>query len=146
MPEAPAIRTEEEVMFFDTDCGGVVHNLAYLRFIETARTRLAARLGLEVVEMAQEGEFPALLRTEIDYRKPARLGDKLCVEGQLESFEGVRFWCGFRILRPADGEVLVESRQQLALIRLPAGRPMRLPAAWAETYPELEAKGGQQSD
>ena len=25
-------------MFFDTDCAAVVHNIAYLRFIETART------------------------------------------------------------------------------------------------------------
>jgi acyl-CoA thioesterase FadM len=40
--ETPRIETREEVMFFDTDCGGVVHNIAYLRMIETARTRLAA--------------------------------------------------------------------------------------------------------
>ena len=39
-------------MFFDTDLGGVVHNIAYLRFIETARTRLAAQLGMELKEMA----------------------------------------------------------------------------------------------
>ena len=32
------IRTEVQVMFFDTDCGGVVSNIAYLRFIEIART------------------------------------------------------------------------------------------------------------
>ena len=29
----PSVETEEEIMFFDTDCGGVVHNIAYLRFI-----------------------------------------------------------------------------------------------------------------
>src|ERR1035437_1848398 len=31
----PRLETREEVMFFDTDCGAVVHNLAYLRMIET---------------------------------------------------------------------------------------------------------------
>src|SRR5438552_3577396 len=36
--EQPRIRTEVQVMFFDTDCGGVVSNIAYLRFIEIART------------------------------------------------------------------------------------------------------------
>ena len=41
---APRIRTEVQVMFFDTDCGGVVHNIAYLRFIEIARTLLAEQL------------------------------------------------------------------------------------------------------
>ena len=43
---APRVRTELQVMFFDTDCGGVVHNIAYLRFIEVARTLLAEKLGL----------------------------------------------------------------------------------------------------
>ena len=36
--ETPRIQIEVQVMFFDTDCAAVVHNLAYLRFIETART------------------------------------------------------------------------------------------------------------
>ena len=42
----PCINTNVQVMFFDTDCGGVVSNIAYLRFIEIARTRLAEKLGL----------------------------------------------------------------------------------------------------
>jgi len=46
--------TREEGMFFDTDCGGVAHNLAYLRMIETCRTRLAAKLGMELREMRGE--------------------------------------------------------------------------------------------
>lgn len=45
--DTPVIETREEVMFFDTDIGGVVHNIAYLRMIETARTRLAAQLGID---------------------------------------------------------------------------------------------------
>ena len=58
-------------MFFDTDCGGVVSNIAYLRFIETARTHLAEELGLAVVEMAQKETYPVVVRTEIDYRRAA---------------------------------------------------------------------------
>ncbi len=50
--DAPRIRTELQVMFFDTDCGGVVHNIAYLRFVEVARTLLAEKLGLTLVKMA----------------------------------------------------------------------------------------------
>ena len=39
---APRIRTDVQVMFFDTDCAAVVHNLAYLRFIEVARTQFVS--------------------------------------------------------------------------------------------------------
>jgi hypothetical protein len=44
--EIPSISIDEEVMFYDTDCGGVVHNIAYLRMIEKARTKLATLMGM----------------------------------------------------------------------------------------------------
>lgn len=132
MPEPlPAIDTEEEVMFFDTDCGGVVHNIAYLRMIETCRTRLGAAMGLPLREMAASQRFAVVLRTEIDYRRPAVIADRLTVRGRLEKLERVRFWCAFEILRQPDQELLVTCRQALALVQMPAGRPLRLPAEWA---------------
>ena len=137
MPETPIIQTEEEVMFFDTDCGGVVHNIAYLRFIETARTRLGTKIGLPVRDMVERQEFAVVLRTEIDYHRPAKLGDILRIEGSLESVERVRFWCSFQIIRPADETLLVTCRQQLALLGLPRGAPLRLPESWSEEYAHL---------
>ena len=136
-PETPTIQTEVQVMFFDTDCGGVVHNLAYLRFIEMARTYLADQLGLGFVAMARDQQYPVVVRTEIDYKRPAVLWDKLVVHGRLESVERSRFWCGFQILRPCDGMLMVESRQMLALVQMPSGKPLRLPADWATRYAHL---------
>src|SRR5215470_10890538 len=98
---APRIRSEVQVMFFDTDCAAVVHNIAYLRFIEVARTLLAEQLGMGLVAMAETQVYPVVVRTEIDYRKPARLGDKLLVCGRLASVERTRFWVAFEIRRPA---------------------------------------------
>lgn len=132
-------------MFFDTDCGGVVHNLAYLRMIETARTRLAAAMGLNLREMARSQEYPVLVRTEIDYRKPAQLGDIIHVHGELESLERARFWMRFRMMGGEDGEsLLIECRQQLALVKMPEGKPLRLPERWRSEYGHLfrPAKSG----
>ena len=92
----PHIETEVQVMFFDTDCGGVVHNIAYLRFIEIARTHLAEQLGLALSEMTQSQRYPVVVRTEIDYRRPAALGDRLLIDGWLDRVDRVRFWCRFR--------------------------------------------------
>jgi YbgC/YbaW family acyl-CoA thioester hydrolase len=135
--DTPRIETREEVMFFDTDCGGVVHNIAYLRMIETARTRLAAQLGMALKEMAQTKVFPVVVRTEIDYKKPAVLGDELRITGWLEKVERVRFWCAFEIRRATDDLLLITCRQALALVQMPQGRPLRLPADWEEKYPHL---------
>ena len=130
----PTIETREEVMFFDTDIGGVVHNLAYLRMIETARTRLAAKLGLALREMAQTQLYPVVVRTEIDYRKPATLGDHLVIKGWLDAVEGVRFWCAFEVRRAGEEKLLITCRQQLALVQMPLGKPARLPADWKQKY------------
>ena len=128
--DAPRIRTEVQVMFFDTDCAAVVHNIAYLRFIEIARTLLAENLGLGLRQMATDKKYPVVVRTEIDYRRPAQLGDRLVVEGWLHSLERVRFWCAFRVTRPSDEALIVECRQMLAIIEMPMSRLMRLPAEW----------------
>jgi YbgC/YbaW family acyl-CoA thioester hydrolase len=130
LADAPRIQTEVQVMFFDTDCGGVVHNIAYLRFVEIARTLLAEKLGLALAEMAETQRYPVVVRTEIDYRKGAKLGDRLAVEGWLDQLERVRFWCAFRIVRPHDGAIIADCRQTLALIQMPEAKLLRLPDEW----------------
>ena len=125
-------RTEYEmpVMFFDTDCGGVIHNLAYLRFVETARTVMAGQMGMRLAEMAAEGLYPVVLRTEIDYLSPGKFGDRIIVRGGVSEVGRVRFWVEFEVVRADDGTVLTKSRQSLALIRMPGAKAERLPAEW----------------
>jgi len=135
--ETPRVHTEVQVMFFDTDCAAVVHNIAYLRFIEVARTHLAEQLGMGLVDMAKSGVYPVVVRTEIDYKRPAILGDKLVVEGRLDSIERMRFWCAFDVRRPADGTLIAQSRQMLAVIKMPPGKPVPIPDDWAVRYPHL---------
>lgn len=136
-PETPRIQTEHQVMFFDTDCAAVVHNIAYLRFIEVARTLLAEQLGMGLAEMARSHVYPVVVRTEIDYKKTAQLGDKLVVDGRLDSVERMRFWCAFDVRRVSDGALIVQSRQMLAVIKMPEGKPIRLPADWATRFAHL---------
>ena len=119
-------------MFFDTDIGGVVHNLAYLRMIETCRTRLAGKMGMDLKSMAETKIFPVVVRTEIDYKRPGTLGDTLLVRGRLDGMQRARFWCAFEIHREIDGALLITCRQALALVQMPDGRPMRMPKEWLE--------------
>lgn len=130
--KGPRIETREQVMFYDTDAAGVVHNISYLRFIEKNRTLLGSELGLDYKEMAVSGIYGAVLRIEIDYRRPGRLGENLQVSGWLDEVQKVKFWCGFEIHRAEDNELLVASRQELALVKMPKAKPTRLPADWGK--------------
>lgn len=126
------VEIEREVMFYDTDCGGVMSNIAYLRFVEDARTALLSAFGFDLVGIAERREFPAVLRTEIDYRKSARLGDGVRVKASVEEVGRLRFWCGFELVRVGghgDGERLVTCRQRVAFIRLPEQEVLPVPAA-----------------
>jgi YbgC/YbaW family acyl-CoA thioester hydrolase len=133
IPEHCRISTEVRVMYFDTDAGGVVHNIVYLRFIETARTLLAIQMGMDFAEIERTGIHAVVSRTEIDYKRPAKLGDILRVEGRIVEWSGVRFWVEFEVIRSADSALLVTCRQALALVQMPVGKPVRLPAGFPAT-------------
>jgi YbgC/YbaW family acyl-CoA thioester hydrolase len=127
LPPQCHVSWETRVMYFDTDAGGVVHNIVYLRFIEHARTLLAMQMGMDFAEIERTGVHPVVTRTEIDYKRPAKLGDVLLVEGRVTGWSGVRFQVAFEVVRAGDRALLAQSQQTLALVRMPEGRPVKLP-------------------
>jgi len=133
IPDTCRISTEVRVMYFDTDAGGVVHNIVYLRFIETARTLLAIQMGMDFEEIQRTGIHAVVTRTEIDYKHPARLGEILRVQGRVTEWSGIRFWVEFEVIRASDNAVLATSRQALALVQVSTGKPVRLPAGFPAT-------------
>ncbi len=140
LPETPRLTVPLEVYYFDTDAGGMVHNIAYLRLVEIARTQLAASLGWTLEQMGRTGLVPVVARTEIDYLKPARLGDKLIVTAELVRMEKVRFLIKFEIAAADKPDLIfVRCVQTMVTVQLPAGRPQRVPQAWREAYPKLTA-------
>jgi len=138
LPAAPRLTVPLEVYYFDTDAGGVVHNIAYLRMVEIARSQLAASLGWTLEEMGRTGLVPVVARTEIDYLKPARLGDHLLVTAELNRLEKIRSFMRFEITSAAQPElVFVRCLQTMVTVQLPGGRPQRVPQAWRDAYPHL---------
>ena len=137
-PAAPRLTVPLEVYYFDTDAGGVVHNIAYLRMVEIARSQLAASLGWTLEEMSRTGLVPVVARTEIDYLKPARLGDRLLVTAELIRLEKIRSFMRFEITSADRPELIfVRCLQTMVTVQLPGGRPQRVPQAWREAYPGL---------
>ncbi|CAF0699950.1 acyl-CoA thioesterase [Candidatus Methylacidithermus pantelleriae] len=137
LPKIPESLTRVRVHYFDTDAAGVVHNLAYLRFVEIARCDLAECLGWTLREMGSGRVVPVVVWTEIRYEKPARLGDDLLIRARLVSLERASFGIQLEIVSVETGQRLAWCRQRLACVDLLQGKPARTPQAWREAYPEL---------
>jgi acyl-CoA thioester hydrolase len=97
---ARKISFEQQVYTYDIDYAGHVSNIVYLRWMETARTKLLEAAGRPVQELLREGIVPVLAGTSIEYRRPILLGDRVRVEIWLSRMRGatarieVRFFDG----------------------------------------------------
>ncbi len=92
---------------------------------------------MDFSSMAETQIYPVVLRTEIDYRSPAKLGDKLIIHGKLEKLERVRFWCAFVMTRKGDDTPLITCRQSLSMVQMKKdkpGKPTRLPQNWHKQW------------
>ncbi len=119
-------------MYYDTDAGGIVHNLAYLRWVEECRTKMGRQLGLNLAGMAAEGRHLVLVRHEVDYHRPAFLADSIKVQACVERVEKSSLHFRFEVRRAEDDTLCVTVRQRLALVQMPKGRHCRIPAEWSD--------------
>ena len=63
----------------DTDAGGIVYYVNYLKYMERCRTELLRSFGYGKAAMLDGGLLLVVKSAQIDYRKPARLDDELII-------------------------------------------------------------------
>jgi len=127
MPAQP-FRFPVRVYYEDTDAAGVVYYANYLKFMERARTEWLEAGGHPLAAFEREhGVVFVVHRCEIDYRRPARLNDRLEVTVEVEDVGGSRFIAAQRVER--GGEVLTAARVTLACVDTVRWRPVRIPAS-----------------
>ncbi len=114
-----------KIYYEDTDAGGVVYYANYLRYMERARTELLSERGLDVAAYHAKGYLFAVVNIDVQYKKPAALGDVIDVLTEVENITTVTITLHHRISRGED--VLVEANVRLACIGKD-GKPRRLPA------------------
>ena len=125
---------EFAVYFFDTDAGGVAHNLTYLRWIEAVRTDLAEQLGWGMGEMVAGAHgCPVLTRTEVEYLKPARLGERVRVVSRLGEVGKVRFTVESEV-QGAEGQLFCRAKQELVAVNLKTGKAIGLREDWVKQH------------
>ena len=111
----------------DTDAGGIVYYVNYLKYLERARTELMRTFGLERAAVADAGWNFVVSDVSLSYREPARLDDQLHATAVISAVGGATV--NFRQTVRRDDTVLVAGDIQIACVDRGTGRPMRLDAA-----------------
>lgn len=114
------------VYYEDTDAGGVVYYANYLKFMERCRTEWLRSLGFDVAELARGPKAIFAVRAaEIDYRRPARLSDRLQVSAALWKLRPASLEIEHEVKR--DAELLCRARVKLACLNADSFAPVPLP-------------------
>ena len=116
------------VYYEDTDAAGVVYHSNYLNFLERARTEYFRERGFGVADLAAEGYVFPVIRAEIDFRAPARHDDLLQIATDVQQVNAASLILKQKIIRAADGRLLVEGVITLACIG-PHHTARRIPSA-----------------
>jgi acyl-CoA thioester hydrolase len=124
------------VYYEDTDAAGIVYYANYLKYMERARTEWLAAVGYELSALERvEGIVFVVHRVEIDYRIPAKLGEKLDATLTLVELHRARMIVTQDVVRGDD--VLTHARVTLACLDRATWRPARIPAALHERLGRL---------
>ena len=119
------------VRTYDIDFSGVVSNLAAVRWLEDLRLTMGvAHCPLE--RMLEEGIAPTVVKTEISYMSPVRLGDTV-VGSMWVGMSGTARWT-VEARITVNGRLAVTGRQTLCFSKISTGRVVRIPSWMREKY------------
>ncbi len=139
------------VYYEDTDAGGIVYYVNYLKFMERARTERLRELGFAQSSMAQENLLFVVHSSEARFHKPARLDDELLVSAEVIELNRASLRFKQEVRRAADETLLCEGQFLVACVRADSLKPRAIPEALrtafavqsgAGTHSEQEIKRG----
>lgn len=113
----------------DTDAGGIVYYVNYLKFMERARSEWLRELGLNQQTLLDEGTQLVVYRLACHYAKPARLDDALTVSTSVESMGRCRMTFEQQVRR--NKELLCAATVEIACLSAQTMRPRQWPASLA---------------
>ena len=116
----------------DTDAGGIVYYVNYLKFMERARTEFMRRLGFDK-QFIFEAEMMFVVHSmNCEYVKPARLDDELIVSAEVVKSGKAFLQMAQNVYlvknQAGERELLCRAEIKLACVGRSSIKPKRIPA------------------
>ncbi len=110
----------------DTDFGGIVYYVNYLKFMERARTELLRSAGWSQQELAQQNLIFVVGSVDAQYLAPAKLDDSLVVRTTVKKPQGARVKFLQAVVKEGSDRVLCQAEIEVISVT-GAMRPKRWP-------------------
>ncbi len=119
---------EQRVYYEDTDAGGIVYHANYLRYMERTRSEWLWSLGICFNRLNNEAGLGfAVHHISIDYKSPAKLGDRLLCTASVHSYRKSSMTFDQSILNADNNDIIYCSGQVRIVCMNRAGRAQPLP-------------------
>ena len=117
------------VYYEDTDAGGIVYYVNYLKFMERARTERLRSLGFAQSQLAGEDLLFVVHSSQARYHAPARLDDELLVSAEVVEIKRASLRFEQQVRRAGDAVLLCEGQFVVACVRAESLKPRPIPEA-----------------
>lgn len=132
----------------DIDYLGHASNIAYVRWVQDATVAHSESVGLSVDAYKRAGGIFVIRRNEIDYVRPAALGDELEIHTHVSGLTAAKATRQTEVVRTRDGALLARATTVWGFVDFGTGRPIRVPTWVREAFgmlmPAREARPGRE--
>jgi len=122
-----AIQIPVRVYIEDTDAGGIVYYVNYLKFMERARTELMRQLGYGKAALFDDDKMFVVHSLQCNYSASAVLDDELVVSACIK--HSGRSYVLFEQAIKRGNELLCSSEVKVACVSRTTAKPVAMPAA-----------------
>ena len=102
--------TNLQVRDYECDIQGIVNNAVYQNYLEHCRHQFLEQIGLNFVQLHNEGIDAVVIRAEIDYKFPLRPGDHFVVRLKIIKQGNLRVIFDQCIIRKTDDNVILNAK------------------------------------
>ena len=121
---------ERRINYYETDAMQIVHHSNYIRFMEEARTKTLADIGLPYSKIEEDGILIPVLSVNCQYKHPSRYDDVILIDVKVKEYNGVKLVMGYEITNKKTGELILIgetkhcfTEQELRPVSLKKARP-----------------------
>ncbi|MCA8918831.1 MAG: acyl-CoA thioesterase [Planctomycetes bacterium] len=132
----PYVSTYElEVRSYELDVYDHVNNAVYLNWLEHGRSKLLQDKGFNYLSIMDTwGVQFMTVRTEIDYRKALKLGDRAVIRTQVDRVGNTSVTIAHQIVVVGDPEPAAEAKVVIVFTDAKSGKPTPVPEHFTRLY------------